>query len=390
MSADIGALTTWSTTAASNQPDASDSIANLDDNLQKIQAEVKKYLATKGTDIASASTVDLSTATGNYVHITGTTTVTALGTVAAGFRFLLVFDGILTFTHNGTSLILPGAANITTTAGDRCEVVSLGSGNWRCLWYQRASGDSITGATLYQPLDTTLTALAGALTAANKIPYATALNTLGELNFIDEDSMATNSATALPSQQSVKAYADTKNIATQVAPGTSGNVLTSNGSAWTSAAAAAIVEGTAVSATGTSIDFTSLPASTKRITVMLDRVSSDGVSRFIIQIGDSGGVETTGYDSGAFAPGASIDSTTGYVLMYNAPAATDTFTCVAELVNITGDTWLLSSTGYDTNGNATAACGTKPLTGTLDRVRLTTTNGTDAFDSGTVNITYEV
>lgn len=94
----------------------------------------------KATAIASASTVDLATATGSLVHITGTTTITAFGTVAAGREFTLVFDGALTLTHNGTSLILPGAANITTAAGDTAIMVSEGSGNWRCLAYQQASG----------------------------------------------------------------------------------------------------------------------------------------------------------------------------------------------------------------------------------------------------------
>ena len=135
-------LSNWSTSSSSNRPSGSDT-SDVDADLQTIQAVVRKYLATKGSDIASASTVDLSTATGNYVHITGTTTVTALGTVAAGLRYLLVFDGALTFTHNATSLIIPGGANITTAAGDRCEVVSLGSGNWRVLWYTKASGAPI-------------------------------------------------------------------------------------------------------------------------------------------------------------------------------------------------------------------------------------------------------
>jgi hypothetical protein len=53
---------------------------------------------------------------------------------------VLVFEGVLTFTHNVTSLILPAAANITTAAGDVATMISLGSGNWRCLDYQRASG----------------------------------------------------------------------------------------------------------------------------------------------------------------------------------------------------------------------------------------------------------
>src|SRR5258708_8151902 len=88
-----------------------------------------KNLFKQSTNIASATTTNLAIATGNYVHITGVTTIVALGTVNSGVPFLLVFDGILTFTHNGTSLILPGAANITTAAGDMAIVVSEGSGN---------------------------------------------------------------------------------------------------------------------------------------------------------------------------------------------------------------------------------------------------------------------
>jgi hypothetical protein len=95
----------------------------------------------KGTDIASATTTDIGAATGNYVSITGTTTITALGTVQAGSRRIVRFTGILTLTYNATSLILPGAANITTAAGDTAEFVSLGSGNWICVAYQRAAGN---------------------------------------------------------------------------------------------------------------------------------------------------------------------------------------------------------------------------------------------------------
>lgn len=59
-----------------------------------------------------------------------------------------------------------------------------------------------------QAIDATLTALAGLATGANKIPYSTGTDTFGQLDFKDEDSMSSNSATAIPSQQSVKAYVD--------------------------------------------------------------------------------------------------------------------------------------------------------------------------------------
>lgn len=99
----------------------------------------------KGADIASAGTTDIGAATGNYVHVTGTTTITALGTVQAGTRRIVRFTGALTLTHNGTSLILPTAANITTVANDTATFVSLGSGNWICVQYQRADGSALLG-----------------------------------------------------------------------------------------------------------------------------------------------------------------------------------------------------------------------------------------------------
>lgn len=89
----------------------------------------------KGADVASATTPDLGAATGNFVHITGTTTITGFGTIDAGTVRIVIFDGTLTLTHNATSLILPGAANITTAANDIACFVSEGSGNWRCVWY---------------------------------------------------------------------------------------------------------------------------------------------------------------------------------------------------------------------------------------------------------------
>ena len=93
----------------------------------------------RGASIASATTTDIGAATGNFVHITGTTTITGLGTITAGVQRVVIFDGSLTLTHNATSLILPGAANIVTQANDMAIFVSEGSGNWRCISYLRNS-----------------------------------------------------------------------------------------------------------------------------------------------------------------------------------------------------------------------------------------------------------
>lgn len=97
----------------------------------------------KGSDIASAATTDIGAATGNFVHVTGTTTITALGTIQAGTRRIVRFAGALILTHNATSLILPTGANITTAANDVATFVSEGSGNWRCVNYMRADGSAL-------------------------------------------------------------------------------------------------------------------------------------------------------------------------------------------------------------------------------------------------------
>jgi len=108
------------------------------------------FKGTKGANIASAGTTDIGAATGMFVHITGTTTITALGTVAAGVTRFVVFDGALTLTHNGSSLILPTAASIVTVANDAALFVSEGSGNWRCLAYWRSSGAASGGPSSLQ------------------------------------------------------------------------------------------------------------------------------------------------------------------------------------------------------------------------------------------------
>ncbi len=105
------------------------------------------YDALNGAEatVASATTTDLGAASSDKVSITGTTTITGFGTVAAGTKREGRFTGVLTLTHNATSLIVPGAANITTAAGDRFQAYSLGSGNWVVTVYTKADGTAVVG-----------------------------------------------------------------------------------------------------------------------------------------------------------------------------------------------------------------------------------------------------
>lgn len=120
----------------------------------------------KGADIASASTTNIGAATGNYINITGTTTITAFDTAQAGTRRILNFNSALTLTYNAVSLILPTSANITTAGGDTATFVSLGSGNWVCVQYQRRDGTALSGGTAAYGRWTTVT---GTQDSSNKV-----------------------------------------------------------------------------------------------------------------------------------------------------------------------------------------------------------------------------
>jgi hypothetical protein len=154
----------------------------------------------------------------------------------------------------------------------------------------------------------------------------------------------------------------------------------------------ALTLGTAQATTsGTSIDFTSIPSWVKRITVSFDQVTTNGGSGFLVRLGD-GSVSSTGYTSTGMALSGSntssaVSDSTGFVI--GAPAAVNYFLGHMVLTLITGNTWVSSHTGTVDTTNGRFGSGRKSLTGTLDRVRITTVNGTDTFDGGTINIMYE-
>jgi hypothetical protein len=154
-----------------------------------------------------------------------------------------------------------------------------------------------------------------------------------------------------------------------------------------------LVSGTSVSASGTSVDFTSIPAGVRRITVMFSGVSTNSTSLWQFQLG-AGSVTTSGYlcyeyvqqNAGTATCAA---RTTGFVLNANNAAIVMYGSIVFQ--NITGNTWVASSTFNGTGAAVSfwSSGGSIALGGILDRVRVTTVNGTDTFDAGTINILYE-
>jgi hypothetical protein len=155
-----------------------------------------------------------------------------------------------------------------------------------------------------------------------------------------------------------------------------------------------LVSGTAVASTsGTSIDFTSIPAGVRRITVMFNGVSTSGTSFPLIQLGDSGGIENTGYTavSGLLygSTPATTNSTAGFVI--NSNLATNTHNGALVISLLGSNAWVCQGSVCGTvNANQSiTVTGSKTLSDVLDRIRITTVNGTDTFDAGSINILYE-
>ena len=251
-----------------------------------------------GADIASATAVDLTAATGNTVVITGTTTSTSL-TMTAGQQMVLLPSGAWPLTYHATTMNINGGASYTCAAGDRI----------------LAFKD-----------------LAGVI----------------RVNVVKQD----------------------------------GTALVSSGG---------ITLGTPVASTsGTSIDFTGIPAGTKRITIMFDEVDTNGTSAPLIQIGDSGGIETTSYLSGACDASATVDSTAGFILAVNYNSGSKLSGVVQlSLENSASFTWASFGNLFNSGRGASGSGGAKSLSAELDRVRITTVGGTDTFDIGEINISYE-
>jgi len=175
-------------------------------------------------------------------------------------------------------------------------------------------------------------------------------------------------------------------------------VLAADGSTTISTLTATTIQGTIKSGTavastsGTSIDFTSIPSWVKRITVMFNGVSTNGSSIVIIQLGTSSGVVNSGYTSAgvyvAGSTGSSGNVTTGFVTTNHASGA-----YVRNghnlITNINSNNWIHSSTLSTSSGELGIGAGSVSLSGTLDRVRITTVNGTDTFDAGSINLLWE-
>ena len=155
-----------------------------------------------------------------------------------------------------------------------------------------------------------------------------------------------------------------------------------------------LVSGTSVSASGTSVDFTGIPSGVRRITISVSGLSTNGGANYLIQSG-SGSVENTGYLGASTTTAASASTsnyTTGFGIGNGAGAATNVLHGIGTMTLINSSTNLWAFTFVGGNSDSTRAVfsgASKAFSGTIDRVRITTSNGTDTFDAGSINILYE-
>ena len=144
------------------------------------------------------------------------------------------------------------------------------------------------------------------------------------------------------------------------------------------------------STSGTAIDFTGIPSWVKRITVMFNGVSTNSTSNLLVQIGDAGGVETSGYQSVASDRSDETQSAAGFIVSSGYLAATlIDGVMTMHIMNSSSNMWAQSGVVSGRDVRTFQFAGTKSLSDTLTQIRITTVNGTDTFDAGTINISYE-
>ena len=183
-------------------------------------------------------------------------------------------------------------------------------------------------------------------------------------------------------------------LGASVSPTTAGNVLfTADGSVWSSAQK--IVSGTTTTASGTSVDFSSIPSWVKRVTVNFSGVSTNGTSPIVVRLGTSGGIVSTGYLGASQSSSVTVASqlwTSGFGTRATTTAAADVYHGVwlITLLDASTNTWCSSHVmGLSNSAIMDYGAGSIALSGTMTTIRITTSNGTDSFDAGKFNILYE-
>lgn len=412
------------TTAAGVSYDNSTSGLTAADAQDALDELAENRLLPKGTNVASATTTDIGAANSSFVSITGTTTITSFGSTTTRDHVWLQFNSSLTLTHNASSLILPGSANITTAAGDSCLAIRDSGSNWKVVVYQKIDGTAFS----IDIVNDVTPQLGGTLDTNSKqvryskgsdVASANALTLGTDGNIFDvTGTTAITSIGTLAVGTTVKLHFDgiltLTHHATDLILPSGANITTAAGdeaefyeyaagdwrcTSYTTASGEALVSTGITLATkqattsGTAFDFTGIPSGTKIITVQFKGVSTSGTDDILIQLGDAGGIETSGYVSLASTlDGTPTESasTAGFNIAGGTAALVVSGTYVLHLHDASTFEWVGNHTVKGNNSSRTGnGGGDKSLSAELTQLRITTVSGTDTFDAGSVNISYQ-
>lgn len=334
-------ITDLSTTAASNSPAGTDAISNtLDDYLRAIQAIIRSESLNKSWEAPGHTPTYLS-ATQFTVPTDLTSTYTVGRRIKATLAGPTYAYSTITASAFAADVTTVTVANDSTALSSPISAIEVGP---NIIAMMEAGGSRIASRAWVQ-----------ALTASDS-----------QAGIIE---IATNAE--------AQAGTDTARAVTPAG-----------------VKAAQIIQLTSVSASGASVDFTGIPSWAKRITIMFDSLSTNGTSVKMVRLGNAGGIESTGYLSASCFSNNSTGAvsianyTDGFAL--TGVNAADAQHGSVVLNKLTGNTWICSGNiAFSSGGAFGTVAGSKTTSATLDRVRVTTSGGTDTFDAGNINIFYE-
>ena len=354
-------------------------------------------------------------AVGNNASVAGNMTVT--GTSALVNNVVVGFSGTgsiatttLTITAAPSGALAVGSVISGTgvTVGTTITAILSGSGGvgtYTVSASQTVASTTITAGSLTVAGSSVATALTA--TAVGQVPFSTNGTTFTPTQKIVQGTAITTTTTSFTGATSGASTTLTASSVTgtiqvgQVIAGTgltAGTVITALGTGTGGAGTYTISPISTGTVSGTitvvGVDFLSIPSWAKRVTVMLSGVSTSGTSIVQIQLGNSGGIETSGYSGTASletgSSGAGNVALSAGFLISDRNAAASVYSGIAQICLLTSNTWLYSSQFAQTDlSYIGSTAGAKTLSATLDRVRITTVNGTDTFDAGSINILYE-
>jgi len=343
----------------------------------------------------NATTVNATTITATGVTTTGTLTFSGGGSITKPFE-----EAVQPITATAASNQLTLTLNPTTL---EFRSATLGSGTVSSI-------NLASAASLVVPTSATL----GSTNASLSRLVVIALNNAGTIelavinvaggNDLSETGLISTTAISASATSNSTFYSTTAR--TNVAYRVVGYVESTQATAGTWATAPSTIQGqgglvvpgsliktsaTIATTSGTSVDFTNIPSYVKRITVLINGVSLSGTSIPMIQLGSAAGLQTTGYLSGGFQSNITNTTNTSGILVSGSSGASDTINSALVLYSIDrAGKWLgVGSGNLTASGNGEVFSGSTNIAAELTRLRLTTVNGTDTFDAGSVTILWE-